>query len=220
MSSQQRHATEPVPAPAVAREDAAEAVAGFLATMRRRRTVRDFSTDAVPYQLVRDAIAAAATAPSGANLQPWRFVVVSDPKIKASLRAGAEKEERAFYESRASAEWLAALEPLGTDWRKPFLETAPYVIVVFEVHKGPASPRPYYPKESVGIAVGILVAALQQAGLAALTHTPSPMRWINETLGRPSEERPFVMIPVGWPADGAQVPAIRRKPLTEVLVRL
>lgn len=220
MPSQQRHATEPAPAPAVAREDAAEAVAGFLATMRRRRTVRDFSTDAVPFQLVRDAIAAAATAPSGANLQPWRFVVVSDPKIKASLRAGAENEERAFYESRASAEWLAALEPLGTDWRKPFLETAPYVIVVFEVHKGPGSPRPYYPKESVGIAVGILVAALQQAGLAALTHTPSPMRWINETLGRPFEERPFVMIPVGWPADGAQVPAIRRKPLTEVLVWL
>ena len=145
---------------------------------------------------------------------------MSDQKVKARLRAGAEQEERDFYQSRVSEEWLAALEPLGTDWRKPFLETAPYVIVVFEVHKGPGSPKPYFAKESVGIAVGFLIAALHQAGLATLTHTPSPMRWINETLGRPSEERPFAMIPVGWPAPEAEVPAIHRKPLADVLVLL
>ena len=163
-------------------------------------------------------MATAATAPSGANLQPWRFVVVSDPEQKRRLRVGAEQEERAFYGSRASAEWLAALEPLGTDWRKPFLETAPYVIVVFEVHKGPHSPRPYYAKESVGIAVGLLLASLHQAGLATLTHTPSPMRWLNERLDRPAEERAFVVVPVGYAAEGATVPDIRRKPLEEVLI--
>ena len=185
----------------------------------RAGTVRDFSPDPVPFELIQDAIATAATAPSGANLQPWRFVIVTDPAIKARLRAGAEQEERRFYANRGSDEWLAALAPLGTDWRKPFLEIAPYLIVVFEVHKGPSSPKPYYVKESVGIAVGFLIAALHQAGLATLTHTPSPMRWLNEALGRPPEERPFVMIPVGWPAPGAQVPAIRRKELNEVLVR-
>lgn len=187
--------------------------------MEQRRTVRDFSPDPVPFELIQDAVATAATAPSGANLQPWRFVIVTDPAIKARLRAGAEQEERRFYGNRGSDEWLAALAPLGTDWRKPFLEIAPYLIVVFEVHKGPSSPKPYYVKESVGIAVGFLIAALHQAGLATLTHTPSPMRWLNEALGRPPEERPFVMIPVGWPAPGAQVPAIRRKELNEVLVR-
>ncbi len=220
MSCNERHLTEPAPAPVVARADAAKVAARFRATMQRRRTVRDFSPDPVPFDVVRDAVAAAATAPSGANLQPWRFVVVSDRQVKARLRAGAEQEERAFYQSRVSEEWLAALEPLGTDWRKPFLEAAPYVIVVFEVHKGPGSPKPYFAKESVGIAVGFLIAALHQAGLATLTHTPSPMRWVNETLGRPSEERPFAMIPVGWPAAGAEVPAIRRKPLADVLVLL
>lgn len=136
------------------------------------------------------------------------------------MRVGAEEEERRFYESRAAAEWLAALAPLGTDWRKPFLDTAPYVIVVFEVHKGPDSPKPYYAKESVGIATGFLIAAPHHAGLATLTHTPSPMRWINDVLGRPAEERPFLMIPVGWPATDAQVPAITRKPLSEVLIAI
>lgn len=220
MSCNPRHLTEPAPGPVTSRADAPAAAAAFLETMRSRRTVRDFSADRVPYDVVRDAVAAAATAPSGANLQPWRFVVVGDPSLKARLRAGAEDEERAFYDSRASDDWLTALEPLGTDWRKPFLEQAPYVVVVFEVHRGPTSPKPYYAKESVGIAVGFLVAALHQAGLATLTHTPSPMRWINEILGRPPEERAFAVIPVGWPAAGAEVPSIRRKPLTEVLVRL
>jgi nitroreductase len=190
----------------------------FLEVMRTRRTVREFSDRPVPLELVRNAVATAATAPSGANLQPWRFVVVADPERKRRLRAAAEQEERAFYGSRASAEWLAALEPLGTDWHKPFLETAPYVIVVFEVHKGPHSPRPYYAKESVGIAVGLLLASLHQAGLATLTHTPSPMRWLNEILDRPAEERAFVVVPVGYAAEGATVPDIDRKRLDEVLV--
>jgi hypothetical protein len=136
------------------------------------------------------------------------------------LREAAEAEEREFYQRRASDEWLAALAPLGTDWRKPFLEAAPAVIVVFEVHKGPSSPRPYYVKESVGIAVGFLLAALHQAGLATLTHTPSPMRFLNEICDRPAEERPYVVIPVGYPASDATVPAITKKPLGEVLVRL
>jgi iodotyrosine deiodinase len=140
-------------------------------------------------------------------------VVVSDPERKRRLRVAAEQEERVFYDARASAEWLAALEPLGTDWRKPFLEIAPYVIVVFEVHKGPDSPRPYYAKESVGIAVGLLLASLHQAGLATLTHTPSPMRWLNKILDRPAEERPFVVVPVGYAAEGATVPDIDRKRL-------
>jgi len=219
MSCNDRHHTEPAPPPAASRGSAAATAARFRAVMEQRRTVRDFSPDPVPFELIQDAVATAATAPSGANLQPWRFVIVTDPAIKARLRAGAEQEERRFYANRGSDEWLAALAPLGTDWRKPFLEIAPYLIVVFEVHKGPSSPKPYYVKESVGIAVGFLIAALHQAGLATLTHTPSPMRWLNEALGRPPEERPFVMIPVGWPAPGAQVPAIRRKELNEVLVR-
>jgi nitroreductase len=218
MSCNARHRTEPAPPGVTRREDAASAARRFREVMTRRRTQRNFSREPVPFDVVRDAVATAATAPSGANLQPWRFVVVGDADVKRRLREGAEDEERRFYDSRASEEWLAALEPLGTDWRKGFLEDAPYVIVVFEVHRGPASPRPYYAKESVGIATGFLLAALHQAGLATLTHTPSPMRWINDVLGRPAEERAFVMIPVGWAAEGAQVPAITRKPLEDVLV--
>lgn len=220
MSCNPRHRTEPAPAPVTEASGSAAAARTFREDMQRRRTVRDFSAEPVPFEIVRDAVAAAATAPSGANLQPWRFVVVHDPEVKRRLRAGAEDEERRFYQSKASQEWLAALEPLGTDWRKPFLEIAPWVIVVFELHKGPSSPKPYYAKESVGIATGFLLAALHRAGLATLTHTPSPMRWINKVLDRPAEERAFVMIPVGWPAAGAAVPAIRRKPLEEVLVVL
>ncbi len=213
-----RYRTEPAPAPVTSSSNAAAAARAFREIMQRRRTIRDFSADPVPIEIIRDAIAAAASAPSGANLQPWRFVLVCDAQAKRRLRMGAEEEERRFYHSRAAEEWLAALEPLGTDWRKPFLETAPYVIVVFELHKGPQSPKPYYAKESVGIATGFLLAALHHAGLATLTHTPSPMRWINEVLGRPPEERAFVMIPIGWPAPGAHVPAIKRKPLSDVLV--
>lgn len=200
--------------------DAAGAVRAFRDIMQRRRTIREFSSAPVPAEIIHDAIATAASAPSGANLQPWRFVVVRDATAKRLLREGAEAEERRFYDGRAAEEWLAALAPLGTDWRKPFLETAPYVIVVFELHRGPGSPKPYYAKESVGIATGFLLAALHQAGLATLTHTPSPMRWINDVLDRPPEERAFVMIPVGWPAPGARVPAIGRKPLSDVMVTI
>lgn len=195
-------------------------VRDFHADLSRRRTIREFSDRPVPMDVIETAVAVAATAPSGANVQPWRFVVVTDPERKRRLRLAAEAEEREFYTRRASAEWLAALAPLGTDWRKPFLQTAPAVIVVFEVHKGPGTPRPYYCKESVGIAVGFLLAALHRAGLATLTHTPSPMRFLTEICERPAHERPFVVIPVGYPATGATVPILSRKPLSEVLVTL
>ncbi len=192
----------------------------FADAMVTRRTVRDFSPDPVPLEVIRQAVRAAASAPSGAHVQPWRFVLVTDLERKRSLREGAEAEERRFYDTRAGREWLEALAPLGTDWRKPFLEVAPVVLVVFEVHAGNGEPKPYYVKESVGIAVGLLLAALHTAGLATLTHTPSPMRWIREVLGRPSNERPYVVIPIGWPTDGALVPDLVRKPLDEVLVEL
>ena len=193
------------------------ALADDLAT---RRTVRDFGPDPVPLDAVREAVRAAATAPSGANIQPWRFVLVTDPEARRRIREGAEAEEREFYERRAGAEWLGALARLGTDADKPFLETAPVLVVVFEVHRGEGEPRPYYPKESVGIAVGMLLVALHRAGFATLTHTPSPMRFLGEILGRPRNERPFVVVPVGYPAAGARVPAISRKPLGEVLVEV
>lgn len=196
-------------------EDLMFAVANtFADTMATRRSVRDFSPEPVPIKVIEAAIRAAATAPSGANIQPWRFVVVTDPERKRRLREAAEAEEREFYQRRATQEWLQALEPLGTDWQKPFLEVAPALVVVFEVHR----PRPYYVKESVGIAVGLLLATLHQAGLATLTHTPSPMRFLNEVCSRPREERAYVVIPVGYPAEGARVPDISRKSLDEILV--
>lgn len=208
------------PEPAVAPGEAETSVAGYYRTMRDRRTIRDFSTADVPFELIETAIAAAATAPSGANIQPWRFVVVSDPVVKQRIRTAAEVEEREFYHRRASEEWLRALRPLGTDEHKPFLTDAPHLIVVMEVHRGEHSPRPYYVKESVGIAVGMLLSALRYAGLATLTHTPSPMRFLNTILDRPREERPYVVIPVGYPAQDARVPDIDRKPLDDVLVRI
>ncbi|MGH3679108.1 MAG: nitroreductase family protein [Natronosporangium sp.] len=213
-------ATVPAPRYAVSGGQALARVRELRDDLARRRTIRDFADRPVPIELVESAIAAAATAPSGANLQPWRFVVVTDPERKRRIRAAAETEEREFYRHRATEEWLAALAPLGTDWRKPFLQAAPVLIVVFEVHKGPSTPRPYYCKESVGIAVGFLLAALHRAGLATLTHTPSPMRFLTEVCDRPPEERPFVLIPVGYPAEDARVPDLARKPLTEVLVKL
>ncbi|MFG2021608.1 nitroreductase family protein [Actinomadura geliboluensis] len=218
--STQPHPVVPAPRFDVPAAEAARRAEAFADTMALRRTVRDFSSRPVPPDVVEHAIRAAATAPSGANLQPWRFVVITDAERKKRLREAAEREEREFYERRASQEWLDALAPLGTDWRKPFLEDAPAVIVVFEVHKGPDTPRPYYVKESVGIAVGFLLAGLHQAGLATLTHTPSPMRFLNEVCERPQEERAYVVIPVGYPADDAMVPDIARKPVDEVIVRL
>jgi iodotyrosine deiodinase len=214
------HRTVPAPQYRVSGEEALERTRAFRELMGTRRSFRQFSDRPVPFQLIRNAIATAATAPSGANQQPWRFVVLSDPGIKRRFRQAIETEEYEFYHSRASQEWLEALKPIGTDWRKPFMEVAPYLIVVFEVHKGPNSTRPYFAKESVGIAVGFLLASLHQAGLATLTHTTSPMGWVNELLGRPREERPFLVIPVGYPAEWATVPDIRRKPLEEVMVHL
>jgi iodotyrosine deiodinase len=201
----------------VARSDA------FLASLRRRRTVRDFSPEDVPWQVVENAIAAAGLAPSGANQQPWTFVVVTDPGLKRRIREAAEAEERRSYEGRMPDEWLRALEPLGTDWHKPHLEDAPVLVVVFEQAYGLGAHgervKHYYVKESVGIAVGFLLAALHEAGLVTLTHTPSPMGFLREALDRPANERPYVVVPVGYPASGARVPAVPKKALTEILVR-
>ncbi len=199
----------------------------FLEHMRRRRTVRHFSTEPVPFELIQNAIATAGTAPSGANQQPWAFVVVSDPEVKRRIRIAAEAEEKESYQRRMSDEWLEALAPLGTDWHKPHLEEVPYLIVVFRQSYGlktnPATGeqvriKHYYSEESVGIAVGFLLASLHHAGLATLTHTPSPMGFLREILGRPENERPFVLIPVGYPAADAQVPDIQKKSLDEIMI--
>jgi len=189
----------------------------FYENVNRRRTVREFSERPVPRDIIETALKAAGTAPSGANLQPWHFVVVSGPETKKKIREAAEVEEREFYEHRASPEWLAALEPLGTDSSKPFLETAPYLIAVFlqkfgELPDG-RKVKHYYPVESTGLATGILITALHHAGLATLTHTPSPMKFLNEILGRPNGERPFLLLVAGYPADDVEVPDISRKPL-------
>jgi iodotyrosine deiodinase len=204
----------------------------FLRRITARRTVRDFSPEPVPFALVRDAIRAAALAPSGANRQPWKFVVVADSAVKREIRAAAEVEEKESYERRMPEEWLEALAPLGTDWHKPFLETAPYLIAVFRMDWEPVAPaggvddgtavkrKNYYVAESVGIACGFLLAALHLSGLATLTHTPSPMGFLNRILGRPAHEKPYLLIPVGYPAEAAQVPVIAKKPEEEVLIRL
>lgn len=192
----------------------------FFEILSRRRTVREYSDRDVPIELIEKAVATAGTAPSGANMQPWRFVVVRDPAIKSKIREAAEKEERESYHGRMSEKWLRRLAPLGTDENKPFLEIAPCLIVVFRItsveENGETEPT-YYSQESVGIAVGLLLAALHNMGLATLTNTPSPMKFLQEILGRPRNEVPFVLIPVGFPADGATVPNIERKPLDEIM---
>lgn len=191
----------------------------FLARMRGRRTVRDFSDAPVPLEVVRRAIEAASQAPSGANKQPWTFVVVTDAATKRRIREAAEEEERAFYGGRASERWLRDLEALGTTPDKPFLETAPVLIAVFaQKHGETGDAHHYYVSESVGIACGFLLCGLHLAGLATLTHTPSPMGFLGDVLGRPRNERAYVLIPVGYPVAGCQVPDIARKPLSEVLV--
>jgi len=192
----------------------------FREEMQCRRTIRSFSSRPVPREIIEECLRSAGTAPNGANMQPWHFVVVSDPDVKKQIRESAEKEEREFYERRASEEWLEALAPLGTDWQKPFLEDAPYLIVIFglsntilpegEIRKN------YYVTESVGIATGILITALHHAGLASLTHTPSPMAFLNKILKRPSNERPFLVLVVGYPAEGSTVPDISKKSLDEI----
>lgn len=188
--------------------------------MNRRRTVRDFSDRPVSRETIEWCVRAAGTAPSGAHKQPWRFVCVSDHAIKRAIRTAAEAEEREFYERRASKRWLEDLAPLGTDPNKPFLEMAPWLIVVFQLVKTdpPESGMVYYREESVGIAVGMLLAAIHHAGLASLTHTPSPMGFLREVLGRPEHERAFVVIPVGYPAEGCEVPDLRRKSLEQIAV--
>ena len=193
----------------------------FYHHIKRRRTVRDFSDRAVPREVIENCLLAAGTAPNGANRQPWHFVVISKPEIKKIIREAAEKEEQEFYAQRAPKEWLEALAPLGTDANKPFLETAPYLIAVFAQSYEPLphgrKAKNYYVQESVGIATGFLVAALHHAGLATLTHTPSPMGFLNEILNRPSHERPYLLLVVGYPADGAKVPDISKKPLDEIV---
>ena len=193
----------------------------FADEIARRRTVRDFDARPPPDGVIEAALRTAASAPSGANRQPWRFVVVRDPKVKAHLREAAEEEERAFYGGRAPPEWLRALEPFGTDAHKPFLTEAPALIAIFlERHgRGPDGERirNYYTSESVGIAAGFLIAALHHAGLATLTHTPSPMRFLNRILGRPANEVPFLLLVVGYPKPGARVPDIERLPMETVV---
>ena len=196
----------------------------FHAEMHRRRTVRDFSAEAVPRELIESCLRAAGCAPSGANQQPWRFIAIADAGIKRTIREAAEVEEREFYAHRAPGEWLAALAPLGTDADKPFLETAPWLIAIFYeaygVDANGSKVKRYYPMDSVGIATGFLLAALHHAGLASLTHTPSPMAFLNSILDRPDNERPFVLLVVGYPAQGATVPTISRKTLDEIAVFL
>ena len=201
-------------------EEMLERVRRFYENVDRRRSVRMFSSRAVPKAVIETAIRAASTAPSGANMQPWHFVAVSDPVTKRRIREAAEAEEREFYGHRASAEWLEALKPFGTDSNKPFLETAPWLIGVFlkkfsEDEHG-EKVKHYYPTESTGLATGILITALHEAGLATLTHTPSPMKFLNEILGRPKTERPFLLLVVGYPADDCEVPDITRKPLDAI----
>ncbi|MBA3385716.1 MAG: nitroreductase family protein [Chthoniobacterales bacterium] len=212
-----------VPAPAIERrsdDELLERAREFYVAMQRRRTVRDFSSRTVPREIIDYCIRAAGTAPNGANLQPWHFVAVSDSAVKREIRVAAEEEEKDFYEERAPAAWLEALAPLGTDSRKPFLEIAPWLIAIFaqpfRILPDGTRSKTYYAIESVGIATGILITAVHSCGLAALTHTPSPMGFLNRILGRPSHEKPFLLLVVGHPAEGALVPDISRKPLAEI----
>ena len=195
-----------------------QAAQSFRDVMRQRRSVRLFSDRPVSRETIEACVMAAGTAPSGANKQPWRFVCVSDPALKHKVRLAAEEEEREFYERRATPEWLADLAAFGTDPDKEFLDIAPWLIVVFKLAKADDGSQVYYLNESVGIATGMLITAIHQAGLVTLTHTPSPMKFLTEVLGRPDHERPFLLLPVGYPADGCVVPSITKKPADDILV--
>ena len=201
-------------------EEMKRRAADFYRKLRTRRTVRGFSERPVPHEILEECLLAAGTAPSGANQQPWHFPVVSDPAVKKRIREAAEAEEREFYSGRAPDEWLEALSHLGTDQHKPFLETAPYLVVIFAQNYGVrpdgSKAKHYYVTESVGIATGMLIAAVHNAGLVSLTHTPSPMGFLNEILGRPSHERPFLILVVGYPKEGTRVPRITKKTLAEI----
>jgi len=193
----------------------------FLQWMDKRRTVREFSDKPIPREIIRNIIATASTAPSGAHKQPWTFCVVSDSDLKRSIREAAEKEEYESYSNRMSETWLRDLQPLGTDWHKPFLEIAPLLIVVFkkayDLSDSGEKRINYYVSESVGLACGFLLAAIHNAGFVALTHTPSPMNFLTKILNRPENERPFLLIPVGYPAANTYVPNLKRKPVDEVV---
>ncbi len=194
----------------------------FYQQMNRRRSIRFFSDRDVPFEIIENVIKTAGTAPSGAHKQPWTFVVVSSQEIKSKIRQAAEKEERISYEGRMSDEWLRDLAPLGTDWRKPFLEIAPYLIIVFRQQYGlkdGVKHKHYYVNESAGIAVGMLISAIHNAGLVTLTHTPSPMKFLRNILERPENEVPFVLLPVGYPADDATVPDLDRKSIDEIMIK-
>ncbi|MFV2064887.1 MAG: nitroreductase family protein [Chloroflexota bacterium] len=199
-----------------------ERAAAFYAEMDARRSVRMFSADPVPRRLIELAIRTASTAPSGAHQQPWTFVAVSDPQVKRRIRVAVEEEEKRSYEGRMSDEWLDALKPFATDEHKPFLETVPWIVVLFEQTRGTfpdgSVRKHYYARESTGIAAGLFVTAIHHMGLATLTHTPSPMGFLRDMLGRPASERPFVLFPIGCPADDAEVPDLARKGLDEVAV--
>jgi iodotyrosine deiodinase len=192
----------------------------FCELVNKRRTVRNFSERKVPIEIIENCIKAAGAAPSGANLQPWHFVIVSDPEIKREIRIASEKEEREFYTHRAPKEWLNALEALGTNEKKTFLETAPYLIVVFsksyEINAEGERVKNYYPLESTGIACGLLITSIHYSGLASLTHTPSPMKFLNKILDRPKNEKPFLILVAGYPAEDADVPDIQRKPIEKI----
>lgn len=192
----------------------------FLSEISTRRTVREFSTKTFPIEIIENCIKSAGTAPSGANKQPWSFTIVENKKVKAKIRIAAEKEEKEFYGHRATKEWLEDLNQFGTNWQKPFLETAPYLIIVFrqiyDVNESGSQRKNYYVNESVGIASGFLLAALHNAGLATLTHTPSPMNFLGKILDRPENEKAYLLIPVGYPSDNAEVPNIKKKPFSEI----
>jgi nitroreductase len=196
----------------------------FRKQMQRRRTVRHFSDRPVPREIIEECLLTAGTAPNGANLQPWRFVVVSDPKVKHEIRVTAEEEEKDFYNRRAPEEWLEALSPLGTDQHKPFLETAPYLIAIFGKNHSELSDgrrvKNYYVNESVGIAAGMLITAIHNAGLVSLTHTPSPMGFLNQILNVPPDAKPFLLLVTGFPAKDAEVPVIQKKSLEEIVTFL
>jgi len=201
-------------------EEMIERAGKFFETMKTRRTVRDFSDRSIPLEVIEQAVKVAALAPNGANMQPWHFAIVSDPETKRKIRLAAEEEERAFYDGRASDEWLEALAPLGTDAEKPFLERAPYLIVVFQqsfgIDEKGNKVKHYYVHESVGIATGFLLASLHGSGLATLTHTPSPMGFLRQVLGRPTNERATMIVVAGYPEKDAHVPIITKKPFDEV----
>lgn len=201
-------------------EEMIQRAADFRAHMQSRRTVRHFSDKPVPREIIEECLVTAGTAPNGANLQPWHFVVVSEPKVKHEIRVAAEEEEKDFYQRKAPKEWLEALAPLGTDEHKPFLEDAPYLIAIFGKNHSQLPDgrkvKNYYVHESVGIATGFLITAIYNAGLVSLTHTPSPMGFLNGILNRPSDEKPFLLLVTGFPAEDAEVPVITKKPLEEI----